>query len=349
MTESLDDVRRRGPLMPLAMVGAFAIGAGIAAWFIFGEDFKQWARQENLAWEVRAGEHLVLVEQHRLRRTSTGMPEVFTTTTTEWTIVPDADVRIPGQETVWTQILNTASVEHRVGGAISYEHTWAPREPDEEPSEDTEEIPADVSWAPLLGEIQGLSLQVRIGESATTAVSVTPSEILEQLETRRTGKPLEKRKPLTEAALQDLHAELDRFLHRDVVGLAAILEDELYRPGQRWSRVLEVGMDPWGRQGAKFDLRLDSYDGDIAVVPALITRPPGEALLAAADDGLSGLRGNGEYRLDCIAHRPVSGRMTLEGSGKIDRKFATIEVSHAWALCPRTRRLPSRPTPPPLQ
>jgi len=332
MSENLDEVRRRGPLMPLAMVGAFVIGAGLAGWFIFGDDFKQWARLESFAWDLQAGEHLVFAEQHRVRRSASDAPDLVTTTATEWSIVPDADARLPGQEVVWTQILNTASVEHRIGDSIAYEHSWGPREPDEAPPEDIEEIPAEVSWAPMLGELRGLSVLSHIDDRATTARSVTLQETLEQLETRRTGTPLEQRKPLTEDAVRDLHAELERFLHRDVVALGAIVEDELYRPGQTWSRELEVTLDPWGRSGAKFDLRLDHYEGDIAVVTALVTRLPGQTLLAATSDGLSGLRGNGEFRIDCVAHRPVSGQMTLEGSGKIERRFASVAVSHAWAL-----------------
>jgi len=332
MSENLDEVHRRSPLMPLAMVGAFAIGVAFAAYFIFGEDFRQWARLENFAWDLHAGERLVLAEQTRVRRTSSDTPELVTTTATEWTLMPDADARLPGQEALWTQTLNTASVEQRVGDAIVYERAWGPRAPDEPPSEDTEEVPAEVSWAPLLRELRGLPLLSRIGPQALTVRSVTPPDTLEQLETRLTGIPLEKRKPLTTMALEDLQAQLEELLHRDLIATTAFLEDEVYRPGQSWTRELQVPVDPWGRQGAKFDLRLDRYEGDIAVVTALVTRLPGETVLAAADDGLSGLHGSGEFQIDVLAHRPIAGRITLEGSGKIERRFANVEVSQAWAL-----------------
>src|SRR5690606_18319606 len=74
MTERVEDLPPRGSKLPLAMAGAFAIGAGVAGWFMFKEDLAAWSRVEDFAWSAQSGEQLSLLQTQRIDREITGLP-----------------------------------------------------------------------------------------------------------------------------------------------------------------------------------------------------------------------------------------------------------------------------------
>lgn len=352
MTESLDEVdrrRRSQSLLPMAMVVAFVAGAAVAGWLIFGEDLKQWSRQEQLAWHLEEGERLVLVQHRRTRRIVSEEPERTVEARLTWDLRPMGTATIPGAEPALAVTLREAEVEAREGAVVVYTARVVPPSPGAEaPAEPETELP---DWIALLPDVAGLELVLRPTADATGATSATPVDTLERVQTRRTGRPPGQRPPLDEADVAALDAAVTGLLQDVVVDLAPLLDERARRPGGSFNRELAVRLAPWGREPLAADVRLDRYEGPIAHLEAIYHRQPAEGeALAAGDTELSGLKGTGAYRLDVAADRPVAGVTTLEASGKVDRRFATFEVHNAWALATggQTPEIPADYAPTPL-
>ncbi len=326
MAETVEALQSQRSKLPLAMIAAFVVGAGVAGWFMFKEDIQEWTRSEDFAWTLASGEVLTLYQAERIDREGTGQSVDILRTDLTWTITPSGDVRVPGETAIWTQRLDAARVQRRIG-----EHDQIVTLPPDAQGPGVHVIDDGPPWVDLLAPVLGLDLHVRLEGVAARATSTTAEANLEEFTTRRTEKRLEVRGALDDAATAALHEELGWFAQSAAVDLAGWAAADLYRPGQTWTRELSIDVGEWGAHDVRLEVRLEGFDGDHAKLSAQITRASVDAALSA-DDGLSGLKGTAAWQVDVAAGRVAAGRMDLEARGKTSRKFATLRIHRAFAL-----------------
>lgn len=336
MQETIEDIQRGRSWMPLAMTAAFVVGASVAGWFAFREDIAAWFRIEDLTWEPAAGERLVLVQRDRVRAVVSGEPDRIAHSDTQWAVVPTTTARIPGNPVTWTQTLQVGTWEVRDGDVVIAGSSLAPVDPAAPPSEPSPRDPRVSRSDALLDWLAGIDAGVNLGPAGAVATSAAAPEALEQIETRRTQEPLDRRKPLDPVATDALYADLEVHAQRAAFDVTACLPGDLYRPGQTWTREATLSIGAWGPSTLRIEIEHDGYEGDVAILTGTVARKPNEGALTS-EDGLSGLKGTIQCRFDVLGKRLIAGRYSLEARGKSDRKFVTLGIDHAFALAGATQ------------